>query len=278
LVDALWRSIAPDEAEVVRLRMIEQGSTLHVIAAERAPRLSCDRFAQPTLHWRSALTGSFEDFLARRTKKVRWQARKDAARLRETFGDELAVRLFRTSDDLDRLFEDSAEVHRASYQSRLGVGFSTSDVQRALTRLAMDRGWFRGWLLYLRGAPVAFCHGSLYQNTFWLETTAFNPAYAEYRPGAFLLMRLIEDLCVEGTANSFDFGFGDATYKHQLGEESRLEQDFSVWARRPRAIRVHATRTAVLAADRSARSLLRHRQLITKARRLWRGRAAGGGS
>lgn len=278
VVDALRRSIGRREADLVRLRMIQPGSPLHAAATEGAPRLSRDRFERPALHWRAALPGSFEDFLARRPKKVRWQARKDAARLVETFGDDLAVRRFRTSDGLDRLFEDSAEIHRTSYQAGLGVGLQHSALQRALTSLGVDRGWFRGVLLYLRGAPVAFCHGSLYRNTFWLETTAFNPAYAEYRPGAFLLMRLIEDLCAEGTANAFDFGFGDATYKRQLGDDGRLEQDFTVWGRHPKAMRVHLTRTAVLAAEHSARSLLGRRRLLTRTRRLWRDRAAGDGS
>jgi CelD/BcsL family acetyltransferase involved in cellulose biosynthesis len=277
LVDSLWRSVSRKEADLVRIRLLEQGSALHTAATEGAPRLLYDRFAEPLPHWRAALPSSFDEFIARRAKKVRWQARRDATRLQEVYGDGLAVRPFRTSDGLDRLFEDSAAVHSTTYQSALGVGFSTSELQRRLTKLAMDRGRFRGYLLYLRGKPVAFCHGTLHRNTFWLETTGFNPAYADYRPGGFLLMRLIGDLCAEGTADTFDFGFGDATYKRQLGDEVRLEQDVSVWALRPKTIDLSLTRAMLGWTTRCAKRLLRG-QRIAKARRLWRMRATPGGS
>ena len=278
LVNALWRSVSPREADLVRVRMLEPGSAFHTAATERTPRLRLDRLAEPLPHWRSALPGTLDEFLARRKKKVRWQARRDVANLQEVYGDELAVRVFRTADGLDRLFEDSAAVHRTTYQSALGVGFSTSELHRRLTELTMERGWFRGYVLYLREKPVAFCHGNVYRNTFGLDATGFDPAYAESRPGGFLLMRLIEDLCADETAHTFDFGFGDATYKRQLGDESWLEQDVSVWAQRPRPIRLGLTRTALAGANTAARALLRRGGLVTSVRRKWRTRAARRGS
>jgi CelD/BcsL family acetyltransferase involved in cellulose biosynthesis len=278
LVEALRRSVAPREADLVRIRMLEVGSALHTVATEQAPRLRLDRLADPLPHWRSALPGSLDEFLARRKKKVRWQARKDAAGLRETYGEDVSVRVFRTADGLERLFEDSWTVHRTTYQSALGVGFSTDDLHRRLTELMMERGWFRGYVLYLREQPVAFCHGNVYRDRFGLDATGFDPAYADSRPGGFLLMRLIEDLCADESVTTFDFGFGDATYKRQLGDESWLEQDVAVWAQRPRPLRLSLTRTGLAGANTAARALLRRGGLVTSARRRWRTRAARRGS
>jgi CelD/BcsL family acetyltransferase involved in cellulose biosynthesis len=278
LVDALWRSVSPKEADLVRIRMLKLGSPFHTVASERAPRLRRDHLAEPLPHWRSALPGSLEEFLALRKKKVRWQARKDAVNMRETYGDDVSVRVFRASEDLDRLFEDSAAVHRTTYQAGLGVGFSSDELHRRLTQLTMERGWFRGYVLYLRDEPVAFCHGNVYRNTFGLDATGFDPAHAESRPGGFLLMRLIEDLCADESVHAFDFGFGDATYKRQLGDESWLERDVSVWTPRPRSIRLNLTRTVLAGADSAARAALRRGGLVTKARRIWRTRASQGGS
>jgi CelD/BcsL family acetyltransferase involved in cellulose biosynthesis len=190
----------------------------------------------------------------------------------------VSVRVFRASEDLDRLFEDSAAVHRTTYQAGLGVGFSSDELHRRLTQLTMERGWFRGYVLYLRDEPVAFCHGNVYRNTFGLDATGFDPAHAESRPGGFLLMRLIEDLCADESVHAFDFGFGDATYKRQLGDESWLERDVSVWTPRPRSIRLNLTRTVLAGADSAARAALRRGGLVTKARRIWRTRASQGGS
>ena len=278
LVDALWRSVSPKEADLVRVRMLKLGSPFHTVASERAPRLRRDHLAEPLPHWRSALPGSLEEFLALRKKKVRRQARKDAVNMRETYGDDVSVRVFRASEDLDRLFEDSAAVHRTTYQAGLGVGFSSDELHRRLTQLTMERGWFRGYVLYLRAEPVAFCHGHVYRNTFGLDATGFDPAHAESRPGGFLLMRLIEDLCADESVHAFDFGFGDATYKRQLGDESWLERDVSVWTPRPRSIRLNLTRTVLAGADSAARAALRRGGLVTKARRIWRTRASQGGS
>ena len=274
LVAALRRSLSPKDADLVRVRMLEPGSALHTAATEGVPRLRLDRLADPLPHWRAALPGSLDEFLARRKKKVRWQARKDVAGLREVYGDDVSVRVFRTPDGLDRLFEDSGTVHRTTYQSALGVGFSADELHRRLTELMMERGWFRGYVLYLREQPVAFCHGNVYRNTFGLDATGFDPAFAESRPGGFLLMRLIEDLCADETVHAFDFGFGDATYKRQLGDESWLEQDVAVWARRPRSIRLGLTRTALAGANGTARAVLRRGGLVARARRAWRTRAA----
>jgi CelD/BcsL family acetyltransferase involved in cellulose biosynthesis len=278
LVDALWRSVSPKEADLVRIRMLKLGSPFHTVASERAPRLRRDRLAEPLPHWRSTLPGSLDEFLALRKKKVRWQARKDAVNMREAYGDDVSVRVFRAPEDLDRLFEDSAAVHRTTYQAGLGVGFSSDELHRRLAQLTMERGWFRGYVLYLRDEPVAFCHGNVYRNTFGLDATGFDPAHAESRPGGFLLMRLIEDLCADESVHAFDFGFGDATYKRQLGDESWLERDVSVWTPRPRSIRLNMTRTVLAGADSAARAVLRRGGLVTRARRIWRRRASQGGS
>jgi CelD/BcsL family acetyltransferase involved in cellulose biosynthesis len=275
---ALWSSISRGDAELVRVRMLEVGSAVHAAASASAPRLRRDRFGEPLPHWRSALPGSLEEFLARRKKKVRWQARRDAAQLREAYGDELTVRVFRSPGELDRLFEDSGAVHRTTYQAALGVGFSDDELHRRLTELTMERGWFRGYVLYLREQPVAFCHGNVYGTTFGLDATGFDPAHADSRPGGFLLMRLIEDLCADPAVEAFDFGFGDATYKRQLGDETWLEQDVAVWAPRLRPLRIGLTRTALAGANGAARALLRRGGLVASARRRWRTRAAQRGS
>ncbi len=151
--------------------------------------------------------------------------RRYSKRLEKTYGDEAQVEIFRSRDQIDRLFADSALIHRETYQHVLGVGFSDEPVQRALTELAMDRGWFRGYVLYLNGTPAAFWHGNAYKGVFGIGATGFDPAFADARPGTYLLMRVVEDLAAEGSVHTLDFGFGDAEYKRHFGDECRLEED-----------------------------------------------------
>ena len=51
---------------------------------------------------------------------------------------------------------------------------------------------------------------------------------------------------------------------------STLEEDVFVWATRARSVALNGARTTLLAVDSSAKSLLRRRDLLTRARRLWR--------
>ncbi|MGH3061994.1 MAG: GNAT family N-acetyltransferase, partial [Gaiellaceae bacterium] len=149
---------------------------------------------------------------------------------------------------------------------------------REVTTLTLSRDWFRGFVLYVDGAPCAFWHGIRYGRVFSTGPTGYDPAFGTHRVGTYLLGRMVEELSRDEGLEWIDFGFGDAEYKQHFGDESWLEEDVLVWARRPRTIRLNATRTLLLAADRSARSLLRRRRLLGRARRLWRTRATGGGS
>lgn len=273
VLDRLRGSLGPGEADLLRLRALEPGSVLHSVASGRASWLRRER-SGPSVHWSSRLPRSLDEFLAPRRKKVRWQARKDVARLQEAHGDDVDVRVFTSRDDLDRLLRDSELVHRRTYQSALGVGFSTSRLHRSLTALALRKGWFRGYVLYLRGKPVAFWHGNAYRGRFGIASTGFDPAYAGDRPGGFLLMRLIEDLCADESVHTLDFGFGDATYKRQLGDERRLEEDVALFAPTPRAVGLNLARTALHGSTELARKALERSALLDDLKRRWRGRLA----
>jgi CelD/BcsL family acetyltransferase involved in cellulose biosynthesis len=276
VVAGLSRSLAPGDADLVRLRMLEPGAALHTAAAAAVSPLRRERNGAPAVHWSANVDCSFDEFLAARKKKVRWQARKDLSALAETYGDGLEVRVFRSPAELDELLRDSARVHRTTYQSALGVGLSTDEPQRSLAELALERGWFRGYVLYLRGEPVAFWHGNAYRGVFGLGPTGFDPAYAADRPGGYLLMRLIEDLCADESVHTLDFGFGDAIYKRQLGDTLRLEEDVAAFAPTAKAVSLNLVRTALHGMTGAAKAALARSGGLTSLKRKWRSRLAGG--
>jgi hypothetical protein len=84
------------------------------------------------------------------------------------------------------------------------MAFSGDELQRSLTFLAMERGWFRSWVLYLDGRPGAFWHGEAYRGVFRIGVPGYDPALAQLRVGTFVLMKLIEDLCADETVNTLD--------------------------------------------------------------------------
>jgi hypothetical protein len=271
IVSALGRG----EADVARLRNLKVGSPLHRTARSRPGLLSRDPLARPTRHWRARLSGSYDEYVGRRSAKTRANLRRYGRKFEAAFPDAIELRSFRDPADLDRLLEDTRAVYEGTYHRALGVGFSDSGIEREVTTLALARGWLRGFVLYVNEKPCAFWHGIRYGRVFSTGPTGYDPAFGTHRVGTYVLGRMVEELCREEGLEWIDFGFGDAEYKQHFGDDSWLEEDVLVWARRPRPIRLNVTRTALLAADRSARTLLGRRRLLNRARRLWRTRATG---
>jgi hypothetical protein len=244
LLGSLEASLAAERADLVRVRMLTRGSHRYAVAAAGVSPVRRQRFSPRMLHWRSELPGSLDEFLARRSRRRRETIRRYARRLERTYGDDVRVEIVRDRKGLERLFADSKAIHRETYQHILGVGFSDAQVQLRLAELAADHGWFRGYMLYLRDNPVAFWHGNAYRGIFGIGATGFDPAFAEDRPGTYLLMRAIDDLCADPSVHTLDFGFGDAAYKRNFGDGFVEEEDVVAFARKPRAVALNTLHTA----------------------------------
>ena len=272
LIDAVRGSIAPGEVDVLRMRMLRLGSRARDVARDHASFLRREHFRGPVTHWRSTVPGSLEEFLAARSKERRRHVRRYGRRLEESYGGEVEVGRLHSRAEFERLFDDTFEVYQRTYQATLGVGFSRGGLNRRLTKACMDRGWFRGYVLYLRGRPVAFWHGNVYGGVFWSVATGYDPAYGDTRPGTYLLMRLIEDLCADETVHTIDFGFGDAEYKSQFGDESWLEEDVAVFEPRPKPVAVNLGLSGVRGMARTAQAVARRTGRLPALRRRWRAR------
>jgi CelD/BcsL family acetyltransferase involved in cellulose biosynthesis len=130
------------------------------------------------------------------------------------------------------------------------------------------------YVLYLDGEAIAFWPGSAHGGTFHIGTPGYDPAYADYRIGTYLQMRMFEDLIADPDVRVVDYGQGDAEYKRRFGSESWDEADMHVFAPTPRALAINATRTAILAAAEGARAALRRAGVLERIKRGWRRRLA----
>ncbi len=274
LLAALQESVEPGEIDIIRMRMLDVDSPVRAAAIEGSPFLRREHFSAQMPHWRTQIPSSLDEFLARRSRRRRESVRRYAKRLEKTYGDGARIEIFRTRDQIDRLFADSALIHRETYQHVLGVGFSDEKVQRALTELAMDRGWFRGYILYLNDAPAAFWHGNAYKGVFGIGATGFDPAFADARPGTYLLMRAVEDLADDGSVETLDFGFGDAEYKRHFGDECRPEEDVVLVERRARPLALNLARTGLQGTTKVARGAVERVGGLDRLRRRRRERLA----
>jgi Acetyltransferase (GNAT) domain len=273
LIGALRGVLGGGEVDVVSFPALPLGSPLLQRAglASLGGRLQRQRFGRTTERRRLVLPATYDEFVASRSSNTRWRIHRDERRVPEALGD-LAVEIVREPSQLERLFGDAEAVAAATYQRALGAGFADTPEQRELARLGLERGWLRAYLLYRGEEPIAFWLCSTYRGTLLIRTTGFDAAYAEHRPGIYLLLRAIEDAIADPALEVVDFGQGDAAYKLQLSSESHLERELVVFAPSLRGLRINAVRTPILGGALLARRVLDAGGLTDRVRTGWRGR------
>ncbi len=269
---SLLDSLQAAEADVAVLPSLRCDSALFASLTSSVGPARRSHFSTVRTHRRLHLPGSFDEFLAARTKKVRSGVRYDAKRLEQRLGGRLRIERFDSVDTVDTMFRDVVRVADLTYQRGLGASFADTPERRRLMTLALQKGWFRAWVLYDENKPIAFWQGTVYRRVYHSGTTGYDPAYARDRIGIWLLMRVIEELCVEPAVDIFDYGFGDADYKRHFSDEAWEESDLAVFAPTIRARSVNLGRTTVLGSAAGAKAVLDRFELTSRVKTRWRAR------
>ena len=271
---ALAAALERGEADVVYLSQQRIDSGLFGAAAALSGALRRDRFLKPSIHWRSAVRGSFEDFLKTRSANTRGNMRRYGKRLEREFPGRVAVRSFRDPADCDALVAAVKKVYGNTYQRHTIGGRKTEAEMRALFETAMEQGWMRAYVLEIDGAPRAFWYGHLYKETFFILSTGFDPSLERFHPGTYLLTRMLGEIFDEGPAKALDFGWGDAQYKRSLGETKWTEASMYLFPPTPRGMAFCLLKTATNGAGAAAARVLKELNSWNKVRRAWRKRLA----
>lgn len=272
LIRELKAALDRGEADVAYLPNFRAQSRLVTLARTRPSVLCRQHASDEKLHWRVPIPSSMDEFLRSQSGHAQKRIRYYARRIERELGDIMTIEVFRDVADIDAFFERVGEVAAKTYQHGLGAAVRDDEVHRNLTRLSMERGWFRAYVMLLDGRPVAFWYGSAYRGVFTTATTGYDPAYGSLNVGTYVLMKLVEDLCGDPTVDVVDFGFGDADYKRRFGQESWAETDVFVFAARPRPIAVNLARSAIVGAGDVAASVVGRAGLTDRVKKVWRGR------
>jgi CelD/BcsL family acetyltransferase involved in cellulose biosynthesis len=161
-----------------------------------------------------------------------------------------------------------------TYHRGLGVGFTDSAETRGLFATALDHGWQRAYVLYVRGTPCAFWEGLTYRQSFFPTSTAYDPAFEEHRPGAFLLMHIIEQSCGE-RVSQIDFGFGDANYKRWYSNQNWQEASLCICAPSMKGFALFTMKTPMALVEHMVRKGLEKARLLQRVKTLWRRHVCG---
>ncbi len=118
------------------------------------------------------------------------------------------------------------DLHDRRWKERGGSdAFSSREVlffHEEVSRIALDRGWLRLFILWVGGEPAAALYGLRYRGTFSFYQSGFDPRFAPRSVG-LVTMGLTIQSAIEESAEEFDFLHGDEAYK-------------SLWARNRREL------------------------------------------
>lgn len=196
----LWERV-PSEAGIAAASDVRQ------LGSEPMPELAIE-------------AGSWDEFLASKSKNFRGQARNYESRLVRDHG--LEFRLCddpaRLGDDLDTLFH----LHQQGWEARDQKGAfppHLASFHRDLAPAALAGGFLRLWLAYLDGEPAAAWYGFRLGAADWYYQGGRDPSRARDSVGFVLMVQTLRD-AVESGSRTYKLLLGAEEYKKRFSNQT----------------------------------------------------------
>ncbi|HVB57956.1 MAG TPA: GNAT family N-acetyltransferase [Candidatus Acidoferrales bacterium] len=273
LIDGVIETLRRGEADLAVFEPINTKSAFYSYVRTSPAWFCRDYIHTIQVHRSMTLFESAEAFRQSLSPKVRknlkWQAKKMFA----DYSGEIRLATYGSAAELEVVFADVEEIARKTYQRALDVGFSDNSENRARLQLEAEKGWLRAYILYVANKPCAFWLGTLYKGTFHSDFMGYDPAFAKYSPGTYLVANVIDELCQAKGPDKLvqlDFGLGDAQYKQVLGTNSWYESGPYIFAPSAKGLILNLVWTSSGLLDRSARRVLAATNLLPRIKKLWR--------
>lgn len=277
LTQEILGCLKQDEADIAKLELVPVDSPLYHLALTVPGMLSRDNLTVPQGHDIMIIPDTIAEVYRRMSHGRRHETRRLVRKLQGHPAGTPRIACYRDTSDLDRLFRDAEEIARKTYQRGLGAGFADTPKARVRLGLAAQKGWLRGYVLYLGDRPCAFWIGMLYGEAFVGEYTGYDPEFRQASPGLVLLMHVIERLCTRADGHivkEFEFGPGHAEYKAVLSSKYWLEAVVYIFSPTAKGLLLKVMHTITEVVNASARRILISTRLFLRLKRAWRDRLA----
>ncbi len=165
---------------------------------------------------------TWESYLASRGREHRYSVQRKLRALRQRF----AVSFDRLENESARAAALSTLIdlhHRRWRQKGASDAFSTPELRafhEDFTRLALERGWLRLFILRLDGIAAAALYGLRYGDTFFFYQSGFDPVWGRWGVGVATMALSIEAAIAEG-AKTYDMLHGEEEYKFHWANATR---------------------------------------------------------
>jgi len=270
VIRSLLQSLREENADLLLWGGVQRDSVLQTLLSDIPNFLCRDRLARFDLRWTMKMPASLDEFLQQRmNKKQRYNAKRAMQMIEKEFPGQVRYASYSTPDEVDELFQNAVKIAKMTYHWGLGVGFRGSKENKDRLVLEAKKGWFRGYVLFVKNEPVAFWISTVYYGTVYLDYTGYDPAYRGYEVGTALFLRMIGELC-RGDVKQLNFGLGTAFYKEQYGDAAFEEAALCTFASTVRGMVLCGLNLVTQGPLELVRALLKRFGLEQKLKKVWR--------
>lgn len=177
-----------------------------------------------SMHRAIEFDGGYEDYLRSLGAKTRADLKRTRRRLAAAVNGEFRVRCFTRPEEVAEFTTDAMKVSRMTWQFNwMGGGLRDREALLAHFAETAKLGWFRSYILYVSGQPIAFQVGLIYNGTFHAREIGYDPDWRKLQAGIFLHTEIVSDLLsVPGEVTRWDFGHTDTLHKQRLSNRAEL--------------------------------------------------------
>lgn len=136
----------------------------------------------------------------------------------------LVLDIVEKEDQRRDALETLIALHNLRWDERGGSGSFHLPVMRefhdAFSRLALERGWLRLFILRLDGRPIGALYGFRYGRRFYFYQSGFDPAFRQHSVGLVTMGLAIRQALQEGV-EEYDLLHGTESYKYLWAKDSQ---------------------------------------------------------
>ena len=234
--------------------------------------LSREWFSSIRPHWVRKIPDSLEQLRASFSVSERKRFRQIAKKLSADFQGRVELTRCDAPSQMEETLVDVEHIAARTWQREISRGYNTDPSHADYLRVEAELGYLRVYVLHLAGRPCAFWIGAVHRQTFYTDFVGYDPEYARYSVGTYLLSRVLEQACSEGV-QVFDFGFTDDEYKRRFGNLMKPETSLHIFAPGLQGAALNFMRMCTVTLNGVVKALLECAKL-TQLAKTWRRRAS----
>ena len=151
------------------------------------------------------LNGSFTEYLARFSKKSRYNLRRMAKKFIEAGDGIWSLERYTTASEITAFREIAIAISQQSYKREVGWGFEEGESYARQLEHDAGAGRVRGYVLTCGGEPAAYCFCRIDHDVIIYKHIGYSTKFARLSPGNVLLYMMLEQLFDEGKFRILDF-------------------------------------------------------------------------